>query len=102
MELKRQSGEVHIGEEVDRIYVDTSAPCVIDDRGNQRQIRISKDGSQSTVVWNPWIAKAARMADFPDEGYKSMICIETTNAAADLRILAPGEEHTLTQIVSIN
>ena len=30
----------------------------------------------SCVVWNPWIEKASAMADFDDEGYKEMVCVE--------------------------
>ena len=100
MRLRRQAGDVRFGEEVDRIYVGTTAACLIDDPAGGRRLRVAKDGSESTVVWNPWIAKAARMPDFPDDGYKNMVCIETTNAGGDRRTLAPGAEHTLTQTVS--
>jgi D-hexose-6-phosphate mutarotase len=101
MRLKRQAGGISFGEEVDRIYVGTPAPCLIDDPAGGRRIRVGKEGSESTVVWNPWIAKAARMADYPDDGYKTMVCIETANAGSDQRTLAPGAEHTLTQTVSL-
>ena len=37
-----------------------------------------------------------------DDGYKTMLCIETANAPGDARMLAPGEEHTLTSIISSN
>ena len=37
--------------------------CVIDDPGNQRKIRIAKEGSNSTVVWNPWSDKAKAMLE---------------------------------------
>jgi len=28
------------------------------------------------VVWNPWQAKAAAMADFGDGEYRGMVCVE--------------------------
>jgi glucose-6-phosphate 1-epimerase len=90
-----QQGSVTISGEVDRVYLDTAATCVIDDGGWQRQIVIEKAGSHSTVVWNPWIAKAARMADFGDDEYKEMVCVETANAGNDVISLAPGEAHRL-------
>jgi D-hexose-6-phosphate mutarotase len=31
---------------------------------------VAKSGSASTVVWNPWQAKAAAMADFGDDEYQ--------------------------------
>ena len=29
-----------------------------------------------TVVWNPWVENAAKMSDFGDQDYKTMICVE--------------------------
>jgi len=100
--IKRQSGPVRVAEEVDRIYLDTDAACLIDDAAQKRIIKVAKSGSRSTVVWNPWAAKAAKMSDFPDDGWRTMVCVETANAANDARELRPGESHTLTQVISIN
>ena len=58
-------------------------------------ILVEKRGSTSTVVWNPWIEKAHRMADFGDEEYKTMVCIETANAGPNQIILNPGGTHIL-------
>ena len=92
---KRQSGPVTIGSETDRIYLESAADCVIDDPGLGRRIRISKRGSHSTVVWNPWIEKSARMGDFGENGYLHMVCVESANAADDVMTIAPGGEHHL-------
>jgi D-hexose-6-phosphate mutarotase len=99
--LKRTQAAISISEEVDRVYMDTSDECVIDDPEFGRRIRVAKSGSLSTVVWNPWIAKAKRMTDFPDEGYRRMVCVETANAARDARVLRPGGVHTLRQTISL-
>ena len=50
-------------------------------------------------MWNPWIAKAARLADFDDNGYTAMVCIETANALTNVVTVAPGASHTITQTV---
>lgn len=92
---KQQNGAVTIGAEVDRIYLDSSADCLIEDLGLKRRIRVSKRNSRSTVVWNPWAEKAARMGDFGDNGYLNMVCVESANAADDMVILAPDAEHRL-------
>jgi len=43
------------------------------------------------VVWNPWDKKAKAMADFGDDEYKHMLCVEA--AAIEKPItLKPGEE----------
>lgn len=101
--LKRveQDSPVRFAEEVDRIYVDTDDTCTIIDEAQSRRIRVAKEGSKSTVVWNPWIAKAKRMADFNNDGYRTMLCIEATNAGDDLHTVPPGGEHRLTQILSV-
>jgi glucose-6-phosphate 1-epimerase len=87
---KTQEGPIRFAEEVDRIYVDTEDSCVIRDEEWKRDTRIVKSGSRSTVVWNPWIAKAKRMADFGDDEYEEMVCVETTNAAEDA-VTVPGQ-----------
>lgn len=92
---KQQSGPVVISAETDRIYLDSVADCLIEDRYWARRIRIRKRGSRSTVVWNPWIEKAAKMGDFGDNGYLNMVCVESANAAEDVVKIAPGGEHRL-------
>lgn len=98
---KTQSGPILIDREVDRIYLETADTVKIHDPVFGRVIEIAKQGSMSTVIWNPWIDKAARMADFGDDEYLEMVCVETCNTADDSRRLLPGESHTLmTQISS--
>jgi glucose-6-phosphate 1-epimerase len=98
--IKETRGTVKVEGEVDRIYLDAADQCLIDDPVLNRWIRMEKSGSNTTVVWNPWEDKSRRMADFPDEGYRSMVCIEATNAADDVRVLRPGQEHTLSQTIT--
>lgn len=94
-----QEGVITFGEEVDRIYEnDRSTSYLLD---GKRRVEIVKRGSNSSVVWNPWIKKAASMADFEDEGYKKMLCIETANAASDTRTLEAGECHTISQQITL-
>ena len=89
----RQVGAVEITGETDRIYVNTTADCVIEDRVQQRNIRISKSGSSSTVVWNPWRDKV--FADMAAGEYQQVLCVETCNAGPDQITLAPGQSHAL-------
>ena len=65
------------------------------DRRLAREIRVAKSGSLSTVVWNPWIEKAARLGDMGDDGYRRMLCVETANAGDDVVTLAPRARHRL-------
>ncbi|NOX27225.1 MAG: D-hexose-6-phosphate mutarotase [Gammaproteobacteria bacterium] len=100
--LKNQDGDITIDGEVDRVYLETLDDCVIDDPILKRRIIVSKEGSASTIVWNPGSDNAKAMADFNDGGYHSMVCIESANAADDIRQLVPGEAHTLVQRIAIS
>jgi dihydroxy-acid dehydratase len=98
---KTQSGAIAFSGEVDRVYVDTAAECVIEDAQLKRRIRIAKSGSASTVVWTPWTEKADKMGDFgPGQsgqgGWREMVCVESANAMDNVVSVAPGETHTLT------
>ncbi len=99
-ENRIQSGANLFNSEVDRVYSGTVSDCVISDPGFERKIRISKEGSRTTVVWNPWIAKSAKMADFGDNEYPEMVCVETANAATDRITVSPGKTHRMKTILS--
>ncbi|MES1983047.1 MAG: D-hexose-6-phosphate mutarotase [Pseudomonadota bacterium] len=102
-EVRTQQGPIQIGSEVDRIYVNSTQDCVIDDGGYMRSIRIAKSGSHSTVVWNPWIEKSAKMGDFgSSQGYRGMVCVESANAAENVVRVAPGVIHSIRAIYSID
>lgn len=92
---KQQSGPVTINGETDRIYLDSTVDCMIDDPRWKRRIRVAKSGSRSTVVWNPWVEKSKQMGDLGHDGYVNMLCVESANAADDVVTLAPGGTHTL-------
>lgn len=92
---KQQSGLVTISEEVDRIYQDVPSELVIEDPAFKRNLHIQSQGSQTAIVWNPWMDKSSAMADFADDEYQNMICVETANAADDVVSLPPGQEHHL-------
>ncbi|TFC77251.1 hypothetical protein E3O45_07775 [Cryobacterium sp. TMS1-20-1] len=85
--------------ETDRIYLGTSAAAHISD-GTGRSLSISTEGSQSRVVWNPWIAKAAAMPDFGADEWTGMVCVETANVLSDTITLAPGETHTMSAVIA--
>lgn len=94
--LCRQAGSIAFAEETDRVYINTAAECVIEDDGLKRRIHVVKSGSQSTVVWTPWIEKAKKMGDMgqPD-GWREMVCVESANALENLVTVAPGTCHSL-------
>jgi D-hexose-6-phosphate mutarotase len=90
---------IRITAETDRIYLNTQSTCVVRDPGWQRRLVVEKSNSNTTVVWNPWIAKAKALTDFGDEEWTSMLCIETCNVREFGVTLAPGESHVMGAVI---
>ena len=95
------AGPVAITAETDRVYLDTTAAVTIEDPGWDRRIVISKTGSATTVLWNPWVAKARAMPDFGDDEWPRMLCVETANVGEPALRLAPGETHLMTATLGV-
>jgi glucose-6-phosphate 1-epimerase len=97
-----QAGDpIRFTAETDRVYLDTHATCTIHDPGWKRRITVAKQGSNSTVVWNPWIGKAHAMPDFGDDEWLEMVCVETANVGANRVTLAPGERHRIRADITV-
>jgi D-hexose-6-phosphate mutarotase len=92
--------EIRIASQVDRVFLDTPATVVIHDAKLRRRISVEKTGSASTVVWNPWIAWSKETADFGDEEYKQMLCVESGNVAENKITLAPGATTALKAVIA--
>ena len=100
-ELKNEEPDfIRFTGETDRVYLETAHTVEIADPRLRRVIRVEKSGSASTVVWNPWVAKSKAMADFGDEEYLHMVCVESGNVGPARTTLAPGVANTLKVILS--
>ncbi len=84
---KEEASTLFINEETDRIYIDAPDKVILhaDD-----EVKIEKMGFPDIVVWNPWITKSKNMADFGNDEYPHMICVETGAMAKPITLL-PGE-----------
>ena len=101
MKRKTQSGPITITGETDRVYLDTPDAVTVEDEAGGRKIVVSKEGSASTVVWNPWVEKAKRMPDFGDDEWPSMLCVETANVADNAITLPPAGTHVMRAVVRV-
>jgi D-hexose-6-phosphate mutarotase len=101
MQRKTQKGTIRFEGETDRVYLNTADTTVASDPILHRRISVAKEGSGTTVVWNPWIAKAKAMPDFGDDEWPDMLCIETANATENAIHLPAGQSHTLRAIIGI-
>ena len=81
--------------EIDRVYLDTTTTCAVDDPRLQRRVRIAKNGSQATVLWNPGSVKGVAVADIGD-AWRRFVCVETANCGPHVVHLAPGTRHAMT------
>jgi glucose-6-phosphate 1-epimerase len=95
MRVKTDSMEsVVFQRETDRVYLDTSATLSLEDPASGSKIVLEKGGSQSSVVWNPWINKAAAITDLGDDEWKKFVCVEQANAARNSVKLPAAAIHT--------
>jgi glucose-6-phosphate 1-epimerase len=103
---------ITIAGEVDRVY----APPSDGDKdnvnatigvGNHMVVTMEASGKVddvtvpiSCVVWNPYIEKAAGLADFDNDEYHDMLCVEPGILGNDI-VLHPGKEAYLQQVMKV-
>jgi len=75
--------------ETNRTYLETAAAVEIRDESLRRVIRVEKQHSLSTVVWNPWTTQKLT-DDFDPAEHKQMVCVESGNVRQNKLTLAPG------------
>ncbi|WP_144208620.1 D-hexose-6-phosphate mutarotase [Shewanella donghaensis] len=90
----QESDKVNFNRETDRVYTELGDTQIL--HTLEGDIQVSRDNSQSAVLWNPWIDKSQRLSRFKDDDYLTMVCHETANVLEDEVKLLPGESHTLT------
>jgi glucose-6-phosphate 1-epimerase len=98
---KVQHGPISIESETDRVYLNTKNAIELEDHAFNRRIRVAKENSFTTVVWNPWVAKAKAMSDFGDDEWMHMVCIETSNVAGLAMDLEPGQKHGMRALIGV-
>jgi D-hexose-6-phosphate mutarotase len=99
MTIKTQTEPVvRFSGETDRLFLDTADTLTLDDPASNQRLLIQKTGSNSSVVWNPWIAKAAALADLGDEEWREFVCVEQVNAAKNSVQLPPEKTHAMTAV----
>ncbi|MFV3413187.1 D-hexose-6-phosphate mutarotase [Pseudomonas nitroreducens] len=92
---RQQHGVIRVTGETDRVYLDVEKTLVIQDPLWERGIHVKAGGSRSAVVWNPWIDKAARLSQMPDDAWTEMLCIETARVMDDAMSVAPRRSETM-------
>lgn len=91
---KVQQGAITFEGEIDRIYLNSPGPILLQD--SEREVHIRNGGGwKSTVVWNPWIDKAKALKDLGDDEWTRFVCIESGVIADDADRIEPGSSYRL-------
>ena len=80
--------------EIDWIVLEPGKPVGFSGLG-QASMKLTRIGSRSLVVWNPWIEKSQQLSQFHPEEYRRMFCVETANVSEDSRLIKPGKSHVM-------
>ncbi|HHX8301553.1 TPA: D-hexose-6-phosphate mutarotase [Vibrio diabolicus] len=100
-----QGGDVlQLTDTIDRVYTQPEAKILVKDPELNRTLSVENHGHNSAVLWNPWAEGAQGMADMADDGYQTMLCVESTVHAPSIeqgKTLQPGETHKLVTVISV-
>jgi D-hexose-6-phosphate mutarotase len=99
---KIQHGDVVFAAPVDNAYLNTRSALELVDPALHRTLRTDKEASATTVVWNPWQQGAAALADFGNDEWQHMACVEASNIMDTAVSLAPGKGHTMVATLNVN
>ena len=94
----KESKSIVINREIDRVYQHKNREIILYD--GKKIILLKTQGSESTIVWNPWIKKCSTMSNMQKNDYKSFVCIESANAFDDFKLIKSSQNHTLSLTVS--
>lgn len=89
-----------IASEVDRVYIRVGNDIAVKNTGVMDTVTVSKNGFSDVVLWNPWIEKSKSMADFDDEEYHQMVCVEP-GTVIDPIVIKPDQSWTGTQTIAV-
>jgi glucose-6-phosphate 1-epimerase len=98
---KTQNGDVIIASPTDSAYCNTQNEVDLLDSNQKRRVRLRKEHSLTTVVWNPWTEGAARLQDLGDGEWRQFVCVEASNILDAAIHLAPGQEHRMSAILTV-
>lgn len=98
-ECKTGADTVSFEQEIDRIYTNAEENILIEDPSLERQLKISNTGHNGVVLWNPWSIISTQIQDMPDDGYQTMVCVESCIYDRSV-LLEPGCQHILSTCIS--
>ncbi|ANI29138.1 glucose-6-phosphate 1-epimerase [Yersinia entomophaga] len=76
-----QSGDLVFNGQTDRVYTQPEPYSLIKDPALKRTIEIHHHHQSDVVAWNPGPELSCSMQDMPNDGYKTMFCVETARVS---------------------
>jgi glucose-6-phosphate 1-epimerase len=97
---EEQQGDIILTQAIDNAYLNSEHAVTVVDPVLQRRLHLEKQNSRTTIVWNPWQEGAMALSDLGDDEWHQMTCVEASNILSAAVTLPPGEQHTMTAIIS--
>ena len=97
---KVHAGPLRLTKETVSIFTRHHGTIEIEDPVLGRRLIITKQGSEETVVWNPWATVASTMQDL-GTGWSEMLCVEAATCCDRWIHLDPAGEHRTRQTIGI-
>ncbi len=70
---------------IDRVFTQPEDCSLIQDKQGQRVIEVYHHHHSDVVTWNPGVELSCSMADMANDGYKTMVCVETARISKPMR-----------------
>ncbi len=86
-----------IQNEFDAAFINHTGNVEIADKVFNRVISLEKNGSNTTVVWNP----NKDLAEMSPGQYQNFVCVEPANQGNSFVTLQPGEKHKISMSVQV-
>jgi glucose-6-phosphate 1-epimerase len=96
---KKTQTEFALSEETDRLYTQPNHHITLT-HGNGHQLKLTHQGEDTVVIWNPGDAKAEGIADIHSGGAQEYLCVEAVRTQNPIQ-LGVKETYTLSQHLSV-
>lgn len=90
-----KNGLLIIDQAIDSVYDKAPQNIILKDTGFDHELYIENTGNDSEVLWSPWVEGANAFADMPDDGFKTMFCIESAITSDEGVTVQPKAKHIL-------
>nr|WP_024968247.1 D-hexose-6-phosphate mutarotase [Pantoea sp. IMH] len=84
-----ENGKQTYPDRIDRIYTQPEACSLIHDKAGNRTLEVHHHYHSDVVTWNPGPELSCSMGDMANEGYKTMVCVETAHVSSPM--ISAGE-----------